>query len=44
MEGERGKEVKKNVEKWSELAIEAISEAGTSDKDIDEFVSKLVKT
>ncbi|KAJ9187229.1 hypothetical protein P3X46_002713 [Hevea brasiliensis] len=44
MEGEKGKEVKKNVEKWSELAIEAVSEGGTSDKNIDQFVSKLVKT
>ena len=42
MEGERSKEMKKNGEKWRELAIEAISEGGTSDTDIDEFVSKLI--
>ncbi|XP_059448245.1 flavonol 7-O-beta-glucosyltransferase UGT74F1-like [Corylus avellana] len=43
MEGERGKEMKENAKKWSHLAIEAVSEGGTSDKNIEEFVSKLIK-
>ncbi|XP_059445918.1 UDP-glycosyltransferase 74F2-like [Corylus avellana] len=43
MEGERGKEMKENAKKWSNLAIEAVSEDGTSDKNIEEFVSKLIK-
>ncbi|XAR64550.1 hypothetical protein NMG60_11008278 [Bertholletia excelsa] len=41
MEGEGGKEMKKNAMKWRELAKEAVCEGGTSDRDIDEFVSKL---
>lgn len=43
MEGERRKEMRENAKKWRDLAIEAISEGGTSDKNIDEFVSKLIK-
>ncbi|XP_015581232.1 UDP-glycosyltransferase 74F2 [Ricinus communis] len=42
MTGEKGKEMRNNGAKWRELAIEAVSEGGTSDKNIDEFVSKLV--
>ena len=42
MEGERGKYFQKNAKKWRELAIKAISEGGSSDKSIDEFVSKFV--
>ncbi|KAK9265578.1 hypothetical protein L1049_007410 [Liquidambar formosana] len=42
MEGERGKEMKNNARKWKELAKEAVDEGGTSDKNIDEFVSKLI--
>ena len=41
MEGERGKEVKKNSLRWKELAIEAVDEGGSSDKNIEEFVAKL---
>lgn len=41
MEEERGEELKKNAIKWRDLAKEAVSEGGTTDKDIDEFVSKL---
>ncbi|GFS45903.1 UDP-glucosyltransferase 74F2 [Actinidia rufa] len=41
MEGEKGKELKKNAMKWKDLAKEAVSEGGTSDKDIDDFVNKL---
>ncbi|KAH7858928.1 hypothetical protein Vadar_029452 [Vaccinium darrowii] len=44
MEGERGKEMKENGIKWKAWAKEAVCEGGTSDKDIDEFVSKLTKT
>ncbi|KAJ4723798.1 Glycosyltransferase [Melia azedarach] len=42
MEGERGEEMRENAKKWKELAIEAVSEGGTSDKNIDEFISKLL--
>ncbi|KAK9265582.1 hypothetical protein L1049_007414 [Liquidambar formosana] len=41
MEGERGKEMKKNAKMWKELAKEAVCEGGTSDENINEFVSKL---
>lgn len=41
-ESERGREVKVNAKKWRELAIEAVSEGGTSDKNIDEFISKFI--
>jgi pathogen-inducible salicylic acid glucosyltransferase len=43
MEGERGREIKENAKKWRGLAIEAVSEGGTSDKNIDEFVSTFIK-
>ncbi|KAG5375605.1 hypothetical protein IGI04_040201 [Brassica rapa subsp. trilocularis] len=39
MEGEKGKEMRRNAEKWKVLALEAVSEGGSSDKSIDEFVS-----
>ncbi|KAL4632162.1 hypothetical protein ACB092_04G032500 [Castanea dentata] len=39
---ELGKEMKKNSVKWKELAREAMDEGGTSDKNIEEFVAKLV--
>lgn len=42
MEGEEGKVMKENAKKWKELAVEAVSEGGSSDKDIDEFVSKIL--
>ncbi|KAI7983142.1 UDP-glycosyltransferase 74E2 [Camellia lanceoleosa] len=41
MEGERGKEMKRNAIKWSELAKEAVGEGGSSDRSIHEFVAKL---
>ncbi|GKA55695.1 UDP-glycosyltransferase 74B1-like protein [Tanacetum coccineum] len=40
-DGEKGLEIKKNARKWRELAKEAISEGGSSDKAIDEFVVAL---
>ncbi|KAI7991422.1 UDP-glycosyltransferase 74B1 [Camellia lanceoleosa] len=41
MEGERNVEIRKNASKWKRLAKEAISEGGSSDKCIDEFVEQL---
>ncbi|CAA2933676.1 UDP-glycosyltransferase 74F2-like [Olea europaea subsp. europaea] len=43
MEGERGKEMKKSASKWKDLAKEAVSEGGTSDTNINDFISKLKK-
>ncbi|XP_059432918.1 UDP-glycosyltransferase 74F2-like [Corylus avellana] len=43
MEGDRGKEIKKNAFKWRKLAKEAVDEGGSSDKNIEEFVAKLVQ-
>lgn len=43
MEGAKGEEMRKNAKKWRELAIEAVSEGGSSDKNIDELVSKILK-
>ena len=42
MEGERGKEIVKNACKWKTFAKEAVDEGGSSDKNIEEFVTKLV--
>ncbi|KAM0055957.1 putative N-hydroxythioamide S-beta-glucosyltransferase [Helianthus debilis subsp. tardiflorus] len=42
--GERSLEIKKNVGKWKELAKEAISEGGSSNNAIDEFVMSLKDT
>ena len=42
MEGERGEEITRKAKKWVELTRDAVDEGGTSDKNIDEFVSKLV--
>ncbi|KDP45199.1 hypothetical protein JCGZ_15064 [Jatropha curcas] len=44
LEGEKGKELKRNASKWKELAREAVNEGGTSYKNIDEFVAKLVQS
>ncbi|KAL3642119.1 hypothetical protein CASFOL_012934 [Castilleja foliolosa] len=41
MEGEKGKEMKRNACKWKDLAKEAVSEGGTSDINIETFISKL---
>lgn len=43
-EGERREEIKKNAVKWKELAKEAVDEGGSSDKNINEFVSKIICT
>ncbi|XP_030942266.1 UDP-glycosyltransferase 74E1-like [Quercus lobata] len=42
MEGERGKEILKNAYKWKALAKEAVDQGGSSDKNIEEFVTTLV--
>ncbi|KAL5781022.1 hypothetical protein ACOSP7_006051 [Xanthoceras sorbifolium] len=42
MEGERGREIRNNSKKWRDLAIESVNEGGTTDKNIDEFVSELM--
>ncbi|XP_016481329.1 UDP-glycosyltransferase 74G1 [Nicotiana tabacum] len=42
MEEEKGKKIRDNAKKWKELARNAVDEGGTSDKNIEEFVSKLV--
>ncbi|XP_021290116.1 UDP-glycosyltransferase 74E2-like [Herrania umbratica] len=42
MEGERSLEIRKNSEKWKNLAKEAVDEGGSSDKNIEEFVAKLL--
>ncbi|CAH8308991.1 unnamed protein product [Eruca vesicaria subsp. sativa] len=39
MEGEKGEEMRRSAEKWKVLALEAVSEGGSSDKSIQEFVS-----
>ncbi|CAL9028282.1 unnamed protein product [Prunus brigantina] len=41
MEGETAIEIKKNAKKWKSLAMEAVSDGGTSDTNIHEFLSKL---
>ncbi|CAI0544471.1 unnamed protein product [Linum tenue] len=41
MEGESGREMKRSVEKWRELAVLAVSEGGSSDQSLDEFVARV---
>ncbi|KAI3860823.1 hypothetical protein MKX03_034844 [Papaver bracteatum] len=43
MEGEKGKEMKRNANKWKELAVQAVSEGGSSDKNVDEFLEAIRK-
>ncbi|KAL6343249.1 hypothetical protein AAG906_022165 [Vitis piasezkii] len=42
MQGERGNEMRRNAEMWKELAKEAVTEGGTSDKNIEEFVAEIL--
>ncbi|XP_044465777.1 UDP-glycosyltransferase 74E2-like [Mangifera indica] len=42
MEGEKSEELRKNSKKWKELAKEAVDEGGSSDRNIEEFVAKVV--
>nr|UXM20065.1 UGT41 [Panax notoginseng] len=44
MDGAKGEELRANAIKWKELAVEAMSEGGSSDKNIDEFISKSTKS
>lgn len=39
MEGERGEEMRENARKWKELGRGAVDEGGSSDRNIQEFVS-----
>lgn len=41
MEGERSNEMKKNVKKWRDLAVKSLSEGGSTDINIDTFVSRV---
>ncbi|KAL2509685.1 UDP-glycosyltransferase 74E2 [Forsythia ovata] len=41
MEGDRAAEIKESCIKWKKLAKEAVSQGGTSDKNLNELVSKL---
>ncbi|KAE8718293.1 UDP-glycosyltransferase 74E1 [Hibiscus syriacus] len=41
MEGERSLDIKRNSEKWRKLAIDAVDDGGSSDKNIEEFVAKI---
>ncbi|KAJ1443626.1 UDP-glycosyltransferase family, conserved site [Sesbania bispinosa] len=41
MESEKGKETRSNAIQWKNLAIEAVSEGGSSHKNIKEFVNSL---
>lgn len=42
MEGERSEEMRENARKWKELTKEVVDEGGTSDTNIQEFVSTLM--
>ncbi|CAI0414150.1 unnamed protein product [Linum tenue] len=42
MEGEKGEEIRKNGEKWRKLVQEAVSEGGSSDRNINVFAQSLI--
>ncbi|KAH0647154.1 hypothetical protein KY285_032402 [Solanum tuberosum] len=42
MEEEKGKVIRENAKKWGELARNVVDEGGSSDKNIEEFIFKLV--
>ena len=44
MEGDKGREMKINSKKWRELAIEATSEGGASNTNINELLAVLRST
>lgn len=44
MEGERSEAIKRNASKWKKSAEEAISEGGSSDENINEFVESLMRS
>ncbi|KAL5784192.1 hypothetical protein ACOSQ2_006584 [Xanthoceras sorbifolium] len=41
MQGERGKQIRRNSDKWKELAKEAVCHGGSSDQNIEQFVAKI---
>ncbi|XP_058772339.1 UDP-glycosyltransferase 74B1-like [Vicia villosa] len=43
MEGEKSEIIRRNVREWKKLAREAVSEGGSSDKNINDFVDQLMK-
>ncbi|GLT70546.1 hypothetical protein SLA2020_426190 [Shorea laevis] len=43
MVGERSEEIKKSASKWRDLAKGAVSTGGSSDRNIEQFVGKLMK-
>ncbi|XP_062022946.1 UDP-glycosyltransferase 74F2-like [Rosa rugosa] len=43
MEGETGKESRRNAMKWKQVARKATDEGGSSDKNIGEFIAKVVQ-
>ncbi|GKV02164.1 hypothetical protein SLEP1_g14631 [Rubroshorea leprosula] len=42
MEGEKSLDIKSNSESWKKLIKEAVDEGGSSDRNIDEFVAKII--
>lgn len=44
MHGEKGVVIRKNATRWKELAKEAIDEGGSSDKCIEEIISRILAT
>ncbi|KAL6271054.1 hypothetical protein ACE6H2_027965 [Prunus campanulata] len=44
LDGERGKEIRKNASRWKALAKNAVDKGGSSDKNIDEFIAELVQS
>ncbi|KAF8086046.1 hypothetical protein N665_0636s0018 [Sinapis alba] len=41
MEGEKSEEMKENAKKWRDLAVKSLSEGGSTDINIEKFVSKV---
>ncbi|CAN0910291.1 UDP-glycosyltransferase 74E1 [Linum grandiflorum] len=39
MEGKNGEQIKRNAEMWQRLVLKAVAKGGSSDKNIDEFVT-----
>ncbi|KAJ0093006.1 hypothetical protein Patl1_26893 [Pistacia atlantica] len=44
MEGERSKNIRRNSEKWKESAKEAVNDGGSSDENLEEFVTQLLSS
>ncbi|RDX80630.1 UDP-glycosyltransferase 74F1, partial [Mucuna pruriens] len=44
MEKDLGREMRINAKKWKELAVEAVSQGGTSDNNINEFINYLKRS